>query len=66
MDDMSKFVGRDSGVSMATGYGLDGPGIETQWGRVFPHPSGLFLEVEVPVFDPSKMAASRSADVIKK
>jgi hypothetical protein len=22
-----------------TGYGLDGPGIESQWGRDFPHPS---------------------------
>ena len=24
-------------VGIATGYGLDGPGIESQWGRVFPH-----------------------------
>jgi hypothetical protein len=23
--------------SVATGYGLDGPGIETRWGRDFPH-----------------------------
>jgi hypothetical protein len=22
---------------MATGYGLDGPGIESRWGRDFPH-----------------------------
>jgi len=44
MDGMSNFVGRVSGVIMATGYGMDGPGIETPWGRVFPHPSGLLLE----------------------
>jgi len=25
-------VGRDSSVGMATHYGLDGPGIESQWG----------------------------------
>ena len=26
-----------SQVGIATGYGLDGPGIESRWGRVFPH-----------------------------
>jgi hypothetical protein len=26
-----------SSVSIATGYGLDGPGIEFRWGRDFPH-----------------------------
>jgi len=30
-------VGRDSSVGTATGYGLDGPGIESQWRRYFPH-----------------------------
>jgi len=30
-------LGRDSSVGIATGYGLDGPGIESQWGRDFPH-----------------------------
>jgi hypothetical protein len=30
---------RDSVVSIATRYGLDGPGIESRWGRDFPHPS---------------------------
>jgi hypothetical protein len=30
-------VGRVSSVGIATGYGLDGPGIESQWGRDFPH-----------------------------
>ena len=30
-------------VSIATGYGLDGPGIESRWGRDFPHLSRLVL-----------------------
>ena len=30
-------VGRDSSVGIATGNGLDGPGIESRWGRDFPH-----------------------------
>ena len=29
--------GRDSSVGIATGYGLDGPGIESRWGRDFLH-----------------------------
>ena len=32
-----KNVGRDSSVAIATGYGLDGPGIESRWGWDFPH-----------------------------
>ena len=28
-------MGRDSSVGIATGYGLDGPGIESRWGRDF-------------------------------
>jgi len=32
-------AGRDSSVGLATSYGLDGPGIESRWGRDFPHPS---------------------------
>ena len=31
--------GRDSAVGIATRYGLDGSGIESRWGRDFPHPS---------------------------
>jgi hypothetical protein len=31
--------GRDSVVSIATRYELDGPGIESRWGRDFQHPS---------------------------
>ena len=30
---------RVSSVGIATDYGLDGPGIESRWGRDFPHPS---------------------------
>jgi len=30
-------VGGDSSVCIATSYGLDGPGIESRWGRGFPH-----------------------------
>jgi len=33
----TRYVGRDSSVGIATGYGLDGPGIESRWGRDFPH-----------------------------
>ena len=29
--------GPGSSVGIATGYGLDGPGIESRWGREFPH-----------------------------
>jgi len=29
--------GPGSSVSIATAYGLDGPGIESRWGRDFPH-----------------------------
>ena len=30
--------GPGSVVGIATRYGLDGPGIESRWGRNFPHP----------------------------
>jgi hypothetical protein len=30
-------MGQDSVVGIATCYGLDGPGIESRWGRDFPH-----------------------------
>ena len=33
------FVGRDNSVGEENRYGLDGPGIESWWGRDFPHPS---------------------------
>jgi hypothetical protein len=31
--------GRDSSVGIASRYGLDGQGMESRWGRDFPHPS---------------------------
>jgi hypothetical protein len=31
--------GRDSLVGVATRYGMDGPVIDSLWGRDFPHPS---------------------------
>jgi len=37
------FVGRDSAVCIATRYGPYGPGIESRWGRDFPHPSSPAL-----------------------
>ena len=32
-------MGRNSSVGIAISYGLKGPGIESRWGRDFPHPS---------------------------
>jgi hypothetical protein len=34
---------RDNSVGIATCYELDGPGIESRWGRKFPNPSRLAL-----------------------
>ena len=34
-----QIVGRDSAVGITTRCRLDGPGIESRWGRYFPHPS---------------------------
>jgi hypothetical protein len=36
-------AGPGSSVDIATGYGLDGPGIEFRWGRDFPRLSILAL-----------------------
>jgi hypothetical protein len=38
-DTYATSAGRDSAVGIATRYGLDRPGIESRWGRDFPHPS---------------------------
>jgi hypothetical protein len=40
--------GRDSSVSIATDYGLDGPGIESRWGRDFSHTSRPALRPTQP------------------
>jgi hypothetical protein len=34
----SGYVGQDSSVRTATPYGLEDPGIDSRWGRYFPHP----------------------------
>jgi hypothetical protein len=34
---LTNMVDRDRVVGVATRYGLDGPGIESRWGRGFPH-----------------------------
>jgi hypothetical protein len=39
---------RDSTVGIATGYGLDGPGIESRWGRDFSHMSRPALGPTLP------------------
>jgi hypothetical protein len=44
----SKFVGRDSVVGIATRYELDGPAIESRWGRDFQHPSRPALRPNQP------------------
>jgi hypothetical protein len=55
-------------VSIETGYGLDGPGIESRWGRDFPHlsrpamgPIQAFVQW-VPVISRSKERPERDAD----
>ena len=40
--------GPGSVVGIATGYGLDGPGIESRWGQDFPHLSRPALEPTHP------------------
>ena len=42
------FRGPISVVGIATGYGLDSPGIESRWGRDFPHLSRPALEPTQP------------------
>jgi len=40
---VTAFVDQESSVVIATRYGLDGRGIESQWGRDFRHPTRLTL-----------------------
>jgi len=47
--DLVKNCGPGSSVSIATGYGLDGPGIESQWGQDFPRLSRPALGPTQPV-----------------
>jgi hypothetical protein len=39
---------RDSSVSIMTSYGLEGPGIDSRWGRDFPHLSRPALRPTQP------------------
>jgi hypothetical protein len=41
-------LGPDSSVGIATRYGLNGPGNESRWGRVFPHKSRPALGLNQP------------------
>ena len=55
--------GPDSSVGIAAAYGLDGPGIESRWGRNFPHqgpPSLLYNGYQV--FPGGKVRPGRDAD----
>ena len=61
-------MGPGSSVGIAIGYGLDGPGIESRWGRDFPHLSRLSLgPTQPPVqwapgLSRGKKRAGRDAD----
>jgi hypothetical protein len=46
--DIRPFCGPGSSVGIATGYGLDGSGIESRWGRDFPHLSRPALRPTQP------------------
>jgi hypothetical protein len=52
------FVGRDSSVGIAIGYGLDGPGIESLWGRARPWGLPSLLENRYRVFPGGKAAGA--------
>ena len=41
-------MGRDSVDGLATRYGLDGPGVESQWRRYSPYPSRQALKSTQP------------------
>jgi hypothetical protein len=43
------FGGPGSVFGIMTAYGLDGPGIESRWGRDFPHLSRLALRPTQPL-----------------
>jgi hypothetical protein len=58
--------GPGSSVSIAIGYGLDGPGFESRWGRDFPHLSRPVLGPTQPpvqwVFSGGRKRPGRNAD----
>ena len=45
---IQEICGPGSSVGIATAYGLDGPGIESRWGRDFPHLSRPTLRPTQP------------------
>jgi hypothetical protein len=47
-DSTNSLGGPGSVVGIATAYGLDGPGIESRWGRDFPHLSRPALRPNQP------------------
>ena len=49
MHSYAKGEGWNSAVGVATGYGLDGPEIESRWGRDFPHPY-ILVPAALPAF----------------
>ena len=48
LDEGTIYGGPGSVVGIATAYGLDGPGIESRWGRDFPHLSRPALRPTQP------------------
>ena len=60
--------GPGSVVGIATAYRLDGPGIESRWGEIFPHMSRQVLRPTQPpgngyrVFPGGKVLPGRDAD----
>jgi hypothetical protein len=56
-------MGRDSSVGIATRNGLEGPEIESRWGRDFPHPSRPALGPTQPPIQlvPSLIPGSKAA-----
>ena len=48
---MRIIMGQDSSVGIATRYILEGPGIESRWGRDFPHPSRPALASPPPLYN---------------
>ena len=61
-------VGRDSSVGIVTGYGLEGPGIESWWGEIFrtspdrPWGPPYILYNEYRVFPGGRERPGRDAD----
>ena len=55
--------GSGSAVGIATAYGLDGPGIESRWGRDFPH---LFRPALRPTHPPVQWVRGLSRGKVRQ